>query len=179
MEKQRASVRKQVSTAAAVPEAAATSWFTVPWEGPAVKAASPAFECPEVATAKLDELIEKTATDAKLAPALLKEVVRQESAFQPCAVSNKGALGLMQLMPETAAGFGLTDVFDPESNLAAGAKFLAGLLERYQGDKKLALAAYNAGVDRVTQYRGVPPFPETENYVKQILGRVAAVKPLE
>jgi soluble lytic murein transglycosylase-like protein len=179
LEKQRASVRKQVSTAVAVPEAAARSWFTVPWEAPpqAAGAAEPPADCPEIAPAKLDELIEKNADGDKLPATLLREVIRQESAFQPCAVSSKGAQGLMQLMPETAAGFGVLDAFNPEENIAAGAKFLARLLERYKGDKKLALAAYNAGADRVTQYRGVPPFPETENYVKQILDRMDSAKP--
>jgi soluble lytic murein transglycosylase-like protein len=184
LEKQKASVRKQVSTAITVSEAAARSWFTVPWDPPSIaqsaaadaNSAPPPADCPELAPAKLDELIDKNTEDTKLPSALLREVIRQESAFQPCATSSKGAQGLMQLMPETAAGFGVLDAFNPEENIAAGAKFLARLLERYKGDKKLALAAYNAGVDRVTQYRGVPPFPETENYVKQILDRVDNIK---
>jgi soluble lytic murein transglycosylase-like protein len=177
LEKQRASVRKQVSTAVEVP-AAARSWFTIPWEAPTPAQGNPEApaDCPELAPARLDELIDKNADGDKLPATLLREVIRQESAFQPCAVSSKGAQGLMQLMPETAAGFGVLDAFNPEENIAAGAKFLARLLERYKGDKKLALAAYNAGADRVTQYRGVPPFPETENYVKQILDRFDAIK---
>jgi soluble lytic murein transglycosylase-like protein len=181
LEKQRASVRRQVLNATEVSEAAARSWFTIPWE----PAATPALATPgaapdcgiELPPARLDELIEANAMENKLSPILLREVIRQESSFQPCAVSAKGAMGLMQLMPETAAGFGVADAFEPASNLAAGAKFLAGLIERYKGDSKLALAAYNAGVERVTQYRGVPPFPETENYIKVILGRVEAATP--
>jgi soluble lytic murein transglycosylase-like protein len=178
LEKQKASVRKQASAAVEVPAAAARSWFTVPWEAPTLAPNAPEApaDCPELAPTQLDELIEKNSDGDKLPAPLLREVIRQESAFQPCAVSSKGAQGLMQLMPETAAGFGVLDAFNPEENIAAGAKFLARLLDRYKGDKKLALAAYNAGADRVTQYRGVPPFPETENYVKQILDRFDAIK---
>ena len=135
------------------------------------------MDCPQLPRTQLDGLIEKTASEQKLSPVLLREVMRQESAFRPCAVSVKGAMGLMQLMPDTAAGFGLVDAFEPEANVSAGAKFLAALIARYRGDRKLALAAYNAGAERVEQYRGVPPFPETENYVKAILDRVAAAEP--
>ena len=178
LEKQRVSVRRQVTAAVAVSEVSAASWFTVPWENPpaANPVAATPLDCPELAADRVDELIERTATGEKLSPVLLKEVVRQESGFQPCAVSGKGAMGLMQLMPDTAAGFGLVDAFDPEANLAAGAKYLARLIEKYSGDRKLALAAYNAGAERVTQYQGVPPFPETENYVKEILDRVEAIR---
>jgi len=174
LEKQKLSVRRQVSTA--VPVAATSAWFTVPWDPPPASPnqSSPAADCPELPSDQLDSLIEKTAEQQKLSATLLREVARQESSFQPCAVSVKGALGLMQLMPETAADFGVADAFNPEQNLTAGAKLLATLLEKYNGDRKLALAAYNAGSERVSQYRGVPPFPETENYVKEILTAVEA-----
>jgi len=173
LEKQKLSVRRQVSTA--VPVAATSTWFTVPWEAPPPSPSQTApADCPELPSDQLDSLIEKTAEQQKLSATLLREVARQESAFQPCAVSVQGALGLMQLMPETAADLGVADAFNPQENLAAGAKLLASLLEKYNGDRKLALAAYNAGTERVSQYRGVPPFPETENYVNEILTAVGA-----
>ena len=179
LEKQKLSVRRQVSTA--IPVVSTSAWFTVPWDSPppAQNPPAPAADCPELPSEQLESLIEKTAAQQKLSATLLREVARQESAFQPCAVSVKGALGLMQLMPGTAADFGVADAFNPEENLSAGAKLLATLLEKYNGDSKLALAAYNAGPERVSQYRGVPPFPETENYVKDILARIDALTQLK
>jgi soluble lytic murein transglycosylase-like protein len=175
LEKQRVSVRRQIAGAVPVPEAAAAAWFTVPWEPVVAQSAGEPPPCAALPTDQINEMIEKTAVGQRVSATLLREVMRQESAFVPCAVSSKGASGLMQLMPQTAADFGVADVFNPQENLEAGAKYLATLLEKYKGDQRLALAAYNAGSERVTQYRGVPPFPETENYVREILGRLANI----
>ena len=103
---------------------------------------------------------------------LLRAVIAQESGFRPCAVSKKGAKGLMQLMPATAEQFQVTDPFDPEENLDAGAKFLRQLLEKYRGDLSLSLAAYNAGATNVDETHGIPNIPETREYVDAIIGKM-------
>jgi soluble lytic murein transglycosylase-like protein len=100
---------------------------------------------------------------------LIRAVIRVESGFDPRAVSPKGARGLMQLMPETAAILGVDDPFDPRQNIHAGTRHLRAMLERFRQDVRLAVAAYNAGERPVAQYRGVPPYPETRQYVTQVL----------
>ncbi len=103
-----------------------------------------------------------------VAPELVASVIAVESNFNPNAVSWRSARGLMQLMPETAARFGVTKIFDPRQNIEAGTKYLKELLVRYHGDLSLTLAAYNAGPDRVQQYRSVPPYRETRDYVRRV-----------
>jgi soluble lytic murein transglycosylase-like protein len=105
---------------------------------------------------------------------LIAQVIAAESNFDAQAVSRKRALGLMQLLPETATRYAVANVFDPAQNIDAGAHYLKDLLSRYGGNLKLALAAYNAGPEMVDRYRGVPPFPETQNYVKEITAKLAA-----
>jgi len=116
-----------------------------------------------------DDLIEQVARAEGLDADLLRAVVEAESNYDAGAISKKGAIGLMQLMPETARGMGVADPFHPAENLEAGARYLRRLLDRYQGRLPLALAAYNAGENAVDRYRGIPPFPETQGYVRKIL----------
>jgi soluble lytic murein transglycosylase-like protein len=104
---------------------------------------------------------------------LIAQVIAAESNFNAKAVSRKRALGLMQLLRETAARYAVANVFDPAQNIDAGTHYLKDLLHRYRGDVRLALAAYNAGTQMVDRYGGVPPFPETQNYVKQITSNLA------
>lgn len=114
-------------------------------------------------------VIDRVATRYGVHPDLIDSVIRIESAFNPRAVSRKGARGLMQLMPETASLLGVRDAFDPLQNIDGGVRHLRGLLHRYRGKLGLALAAYNAGDRAVDRYRGVPPYRETQRYVKQVL----------
>ncbi len=117
---------------------------------------------------ELERLLEQTAERHQIDPALVRAVVAVESAWDPQAVSPKGAMGLMQLMPERAALLGVSDPFDPEQNLDAGVRHLRELLERYDGNLELALAAYNAGPGAVDRNGRVPNIPETRDYVRKI-----------
>ncbi len=119
---------------------------------------------------RFDPLIDRAAAQAAVAPALLRAVIVVESGFNAHAVSRKGAIGLMQLMPRTARRYGVTDPFDPRQNVHAGALYLRDLLDRFGNNLKLALAAYNAGSNAVVRsgWR-IPPFQETEAYVPKVL----------
>jgi soluble lytic murein transglycosylase-like protein len=117
----------------------------------------------------IDELVASASGMYRLDPDLVNSVIRAESGFNVRAVSPKGAQGLMQLMPRTASLLGVQNVFDPQANVAGGARYLRELLERYNFDLIKALAAYNAGPERVEQYGGVPPYYETRAYVARIV----------
>jgi len=117
----------------------------------------------------LNQVVNIASAEYHLDPDLVNSVIHAESGFNSHAVSPKGARGLMQLMPGTASHLGVNDVFDPQSNVTGGSRYLRELLERYNFDLVKALAAYNAGPERVEQYRGVPPFRETRAYVARIV----------
>ena len=117
---------------------------------------------------KFDKLIVEAAKKFDVDAALVSAVIKAESDFNPREVSNKGARGLMQLMPATAERFGVTDSFDPVANIYAGMRYLRWLLQTFDGNADLAVAAYNAGEGNVWKYNGVPPFRETINYIRRI-----------
>jgi soluble lytic murein transglycosylase-like protein len=121
-----------------------------------------------VTAAEIDAAIEQSATKHGVDANLVRALVKVESNFNPNAVSNKGAMGLMQLMPRTASGLSVSNPFDPQQNVDAGVRHLKQLLNNFGGDVRLSLAAYNAGEGAVKRNRGVPHYSETQNYVKRI-----------
>ncbi len=125
---------------------------------------------------EINELITKYADKNGLDEDFVKAVINQESGFNPNATSHCGAMGLMQLMPATAQGLGVTNAYDAEQNIEGGTKYLKGLMDRFSNDKSLALAAYNAGPNAVKKYGGIPPYAETQNYVKSVLSKYDTYK---
>lgn len=125
---------------------------------------------------EINELIEKYADKNGLDSDFVKAVIKQESGFNPNATSHCGAMGLMQLMPSTAQGLGVTNAYDAEQNIQGGTKYLKGLMDRFDNNKSLALAAYNAGPNAVKKYGGIPPYAETQNYVKKVLSNYDSMK---
>jgi soluble lytic murein transglycosylase-like protein len=147
-----------------------------PPAAPTPTAPTPAAPALPVATAptpkspvRLDDVIHDISDRHHLDPDLVNSVIHAESGFNPHAVSPKGARGLMQLMPQTASNMGVSNAFDPSANVEGGTRYLRELLERYNFDLVKALAAYNAGPERVEQYHGVPPYRETRSYVARIV----------
>ena len=118
---------------------------------------------------KIEHCINKAAAMYRLSPRLLHAVIKAESNFQVTAVSAAGAQGLMQLMPGTASDLGVEDPFDIEQNIDGGARYLRKMLDKFNGNSRLALAAYNAGPGKVIQHRGIPPYRETQQYVERVL----------
>ena len=177
IESQRAAIRKQVRST----QAPGHSFFSVPWAGesdtPPLAIPAAAQECDPVPPEQIGPLIDEVSKREGLTPDLLRAVIEKESDFRPCAVSAKGAKGLMQLMPSTAGQFGVTDPFDPRQNVGAGARFLRQLLDRYSGDLSLALGAYNAGPGRVDFFGGVPAIAETLKYVFDIQEKLKPAEP--
>jgi soluble lytic murein transglycosylase-like protein len=167
IEKQRAALASAAPPARTADRGAppSVSFFTLSW--PAI-----GVGCDPIPEAELSPLIQEAAKKEGLEEGLLRAVAEQESGLRACAVSGKGAMGLMQLMPATAQELGVRDPFDPQENLLSGAHFLKQLLARFGGDAALALAAYNAGPARVEESSGVPEIPETLHYVQQILSRL-------
>ncbi len=139
----------------------------------------PPADCPPVTAAAMRPIIDREATKQKVDAGLVRAVVEAESAYSPCAVSPVGAMGLMQLMPATAESLQVTDPYDPSQNITAGTQYLKQMLERYGGDIAKALAAYNAGPARVDAAGGVPPIPETQEYVRKIMGKIGPPRPVE
>ena len=113
-------------------------------------------------------IILAAANQYKVNPTIIRAIIMAESGFNPKAISKKGARGLMQLMPRTAKSLGVKDSFNPEQNIHAGVKYFSQLLEKFNGDPSLALAAYNAGSRKVKKYKGVPPFKATKRYIRKV-----------
>ena len=124
----------------------------------------------------IDELIATFSEKYDIDSDFIKAIIKQESGFNTKATSKKGAMGLMQLMPKTAESLGVIDAYNPSENIEGGVKYLKGLLDKYDNNKELALAAYNAGPGAVKKYGGIPPYKETQNYINAIMGTYNKVK---
>ncbi len=159
-----------------VPGNPASSFITIPEDLLAAELKTKSsFEPLHLATARLikserlfNPIIDRIAIEHEIDPALIKAIIMAESGYNPKAVSQKGAMGLMQLMPETAESLGVEDIFNPEHNINGGVAYFKRLIGLFDGDIKLALAAYNAGFRKVQMYQGVPPFKATRYYINKV-----------
>ncbi len=172
IEAQRASVQRQIQSA----QRTEAFFVTAPTRAAVMPVLGLEAEpdCERLPQKQMEPLITQASEREGLTPDLLRAIIQRESSFRPCAISPKGAMGLMQLMPATALQFRVQDPFDPEENVNAGARFLRQLITRYAGDLALALGAYNAGPGRVDAAGGLPPIPETRDYVSGIQQLLAA-----
>ena len=130
--------------------------------------ASPAIAAQKGQQAKYDGLVQSYAEKHGIDPKLVHSIIAAESDYDPGAVSARGAVGLMQLMPETASNYGVQNAFDPEENIEAGVRYLKDLSRAYEDDLDQILAAYNAGPEALKKYSGVPPYPETTRYIRKV-----------
>ena len=184
LEKQRASIRKQITGWIAVGDAQPSDTFLLPWPKTAVTAVAAtaanvalktildSIPCDAMAETELDGIVQEAANRQNVTSKLIRAIITQESGGRPCAVSAAGAQGLMQLMPEVQRELAVSDPFDPKASVEAGAKLLRTLIDRYAGNLPKALAAYNAGPAAVDRAGGIPPIPETTNYVAKIVKRI-------
>ncbi|HEX9983255.1 MAG TPA: lytic transglycosylase domain-containing protein [Thermoanaerobaculia bacterium] len=166
---------RQVSQAAVAPKLTFSVEPVFRFEGPVYlwqrRTAARRAAAPRPNPSQFDRIIRDAAQRHSLPPELVTAVARVESDFNPLCVSHKGARGLLQVMPETGKRFGIRhpdELFDPEANIAAGTAYLAWLMARYQGNLDYALAAYNAGEGAVDRHRGIPPYRETQEYVRKV-----------
>ncbi|MEA3640707.1 MAG: lytic transglycosylase domain-containing protein [Lamprobacter sp.] len=141
-------------------------------DAPTPLQAAPDFHVRKLVRADIIALVRQLAPDFQLDPELVLALIQAESNFDPTAHSPKDARGLMQLIPATAQRFGVQDIWDPVQNMRGGMAYLRWLLDHFNGDRKLALAGYNAGEGAVRRYGGIPPFPETQAYVKRIIAQL-------
>lgn len=139
-------------------------------EGAEYRARRTAVQLVEVPAEDLGQLIERHSEAQGLEPRLVKALIQVESGYNPEALSNKGAMGLMQLMPETARELAVSDPYDPEENVRGGTTYLRAMLDRFDDRLELALAAYNAGPGAVEKYAGIPPYRDTQAYIERVLG---------
>lgn len=166
-------IRTMLDALQPAPPAPAATSFSAALAGAQAPAATTPALPPGAATGAATPFaaeIEAAAQRHGVDPALLKALIRQESNFNPNAVSPAGATGLTQLMPATAQGLGVSDPTNPQQAIEGGAKYLRQQLDRFGGDEKLALAAYNAGPGAVARFGGVPPYAETQSYVQKVMG---------
>jgi soluble lytic murein transglycosylase-like protein len=163
------------SQSAGLPADAPAFALLVGGDGASVPAVAPA-PAGARAPAAIDALVTQSAARYGVDPALVRAVIAQESGFDPYATSTTGAQGLMQLMPATAAELGVSDPYDAAQNVDGGTRYLRSLLDRFGGDVRRAVAAYNAGPGAVERYDGVPPYAETRHYVATVLQNYASTR---